>query len=311
MPSSPLSFFVQGIELVPYFVVLALVFGGVALIVYSLRRRQLPESDRVEMLISTQSRPRFDVVRVKDFIKPVAGAGLERDTREIARLFGHLGISVENAPMAYRLARAGFALLCAVAIFLCAHALFDFGNARLMPLVIALFGAILGWLLPSFIIGHLATVWASDVASGLPDALELLVVCVGAGLSLEDGIDRIVEELRRSQPALAEELALTSADMKILPSRDQALGNLAQRVDVPSVRSVVSTLSQTMRYGTPLAQALRVVATEMRNDALIDMEARANRLPTFLTLPMMLFIMPTIFLIVGGPAALHVMDVLF
>jgi tight adherence protein C len=135
-------------------------------------------------------------------------------------------------------------------------------------------------------------------------------VCVEAGLALEDGIDRIAFELKDSRPALADELALTSADLKILPSRDQALANLADRVDVASVRSVVTTLSQTMRYGTPLAQAIRVVAAEMRNESLIQLEERANRLPTMLTIPMMLFIMPTIFLVIGGPSVLRLIDML-
>src|SRR5581483_4007483 len=138
--------------------------------------------------------------------------------------------------------------------------------------------------------------------------LELLVVCAEAGLSLEDGLSRIVNELHRAQPALADELGLTLADLKILPSREQALTNLAERVNVPSVRTVVTTLAQTLRYGTPLAQALRVVAAEMRNDFLLEMEERANRLPAFMTLPVMCFLMPTIFLIVGGPAALKLLD---
>lgn len=132
-----------------------------------------------------------------------------------------------------------------------------------------------------------------------------------AGLALEDGIERIVAELYRTQPALAEELAITSADLKILPSRDMALANLAKRVDVPSVRSVMTTLSQTMRYGTPLAQALRVVAGELRNDSLIKLEERANKLPVLMTVPMMLFILPSIFLIVGGPAGIRLVDTLF
>jgi tight adherence protein C len=98
--------------------------------------------------------------------------------------------------------------------------------------------------------------------------------------------------------------------MKILPSRDEALANLAVRVNMPSVRSVVTTLSQTLRYGTPLAQALRVVAGELRNDTLMRLEERANQLPSLMTIPMMLFIMPTIFMIVAGPAVLRVMDIM-
>jgi tight adherence protein C len=146
------------------------------------------------------------------------------------------------------------------------------------------------------------------IARGLPDALELLVVCVEAGLSLDDGLDRVVAELWESHPALADELALLSADLRILPSRDQALTNLAERVDLPSIRSIVGTLSQTMRFGTPLAQAMKVVAGEMRNDVLLSMEERANRLPALMTVPMIIFILPTIMLILGGPAMLRVLD---
>jgi tight adherence protein C len=137
-----------------------------------------------------------------------------------------------------------------------------------------------------------------------------LVICVEAGLSFEDGIDRVAGVLNKSQPALAEELAMTAADLKILPSRDEALAGLAERIDTPSVRSVVTTLSQTLRYGTPLAQGLRVVAGELRNDTLMRLEERANQLPSLMTIPMMLFIMPTIFMIVAGPAVLRVIDVL-
>jgi tight adherence protein C len=93
-----------------------------------------------------------------------------------------------------------------------------------------------------------------------------------------------------------------------LPSRDRALTNLTERVDAPSVKSVVTTLTQTMRYGTPLAQALRSVAAELRNDVILRMEERANQLPTLMTIPMIIFLMPTIFLIVGGPAALRLID---
>jgi tight adherence protein C len=130
----------------------------------------------------------------------------------------------------------------------------------------------------------------------------------GAGLALEDAIDRIVPELRRSQPIVAEELALTSADLKILPSRDVALKRLADRIALTSVHSVVTTLSQTLRYGTPLAQAMRVVASELRNEGLATLEERANRMPVLLTVPMIVFILPSIFLIIGGPAALKIID---
>jgi tight adherence protein C len=167
---------------------------------------------------------------------------------------------------------------------------------------------ILGWLMPVQIIRGMVRRRVQAVSDGLPEALELLVVCAEAGLALEDGLDRITEELRRSQPMLAEELATTSADLKILPDRDQAFHNLAERIGTPGMRSVVTTLSQTLRYGTPLATALRTAAAELRNEMLLSLEERANRLPSLLTVPMMAFIMPTIFLVIGGPVALRVLD---
>ena len=133
----------------------------------------------------------------------------------------------------------------------------------------------------------------------------------GAGLALEDAIDRIVPELRRSQPIVAEELALTSADLKILPSRDVALKRLADRIALTSVHSVMTTLSQTLRYGTPLAQAMRVAASELRNEGLVTLEERANRMPVLLTVPMIVFILPSIFMVIGGPAFLRLIDMIF
>jgi tight adherence protein C len=170
--------------------------------------------------------------------------------------------------------------------------------------------AIAGWFVPAMVVSRQVKARTKAVVSGLPDALELLVICSEAGLSFDDGIDRIVGSLRQSQPALAEELALTSADLKILPSREVALANLAERIDVPSVRSVVTTLTQTLRYGTPLAQALRLVASQLRNDTVLRLEERANALPTLMTIPMILFIMPTIFMVIAGPAVLRVITIL-
>jgi tight adherence protein C len=150
---------------------------------------------------------------------------------------------------------------------------------------------------------------ADEAAAGLPEALDLLVVCLDSGLSLEDSLARVVSELDLARAPLAEELALTLADLQILPSRDEALGKMAERLDLPSVRTFVATLIQTLRYGTPLSHALRTIAAELRNDAMIKLEEKTNKLPALLTVPLMLFIMPTIFLIIGGPAFLRLLDV--
>jgi len=249
----------------------------------------------------------------KDASRPVrlSGGGIApRDEREIIRRFARYGVPAEHAVTAYNIFRLSMGVAGAIAMsILAAHVGAQLFGVRMLGF--AGLGLGVGFFLPSYILKSLVARRTQAVEMGLADALELLVVSVEAGLALEDALDRVVVEMKRSQPILAEELATTSADLKILPSRDQALLNLAERVDVPSVRSVVSTLSQTMRYGTPLAQAMRVVASELRNDMLLKLEERANKMPVLLTVPMIVFIMPSVFLIIGGPAFLHLMDIFF
>jgi tight adherence protein C len=291
---------------------IGLATAGVALLAIGIRLERSAVRRRID-LVSRVADPgasgiREGATRNPSLIRPDAGIGLGQQ-REASRRLSSMGL-----PMRFE-AAASFAIHMISAVFgglggLLLLRFIPLRGGSVMQLLGALALAVLGWFIPVVFLNRLVRRHAAAAARGLPDALELLVVCVEAGLSLEDGIDRIIGELRISQPALAAELALTSADLKILPSRDQALANLAERVDVPSVRSVVSTLIQTLRYGTPWAHALREVAAEMRTAALIDLEERANRLPAIMTVPMMIFIMPVIFLIVGGPAALRLIDVM-
>jgi tight adherence protein C len=287
-----------------------LIVGGVALIVSGSRTRVQMVAQRVDRV-----RPAFSPARAAaspalegSLLRLPAGGLSDAEQREVARRLSKLGVPSNYAPTYFVLARLVVALVLGVLIFFWVRTIPAFQAHRLLLLVVPAMAAIAGWFVPLMLIGRSIKQRTRAVKSGLPDALELLVVCVEAGLSLEDGLDRVVTELSRSQPALADELSLTLADLRILPSRDQALLNFAERIDIPNVRSVVTTLAQTLRYGTPLAQSLRVVAAEMRDDYLIEIEERANRLPAYLTLPVIVFMMPTIFLIVGGPAALRLFD---
>jgi len=290
---------------------LALAVGGVALIASALRTGEDALARRIAMVepyVSRMSGRRPPAPGEALFRLPATGLSAPSQ-REIARLFAPMGLSRTQALTAFAVTRFAFIVVLGLATFLWLEHFAVFAATPLLPVLLAAMVAIASWFVPTLIISYRLKQRTKAVRSGLPDALELLVVCVEAGLSLEDGLDRVVTELKRSQPALADELNLTLADLRILPSRDQALANLAERVDVPSVRSVVTTLAQTLRYGTPLVQALRVTAAELRNDYLVELEERANRLPAYLTLPVILFLMPTIFLIVGGPAVLRLIDV--
>jgi len=290
---------------------LALVASGLALIASGNRTRDELLARRINKVQPgvTFAAAADEAQPVEEYLfrLPVRGMS-EASQREVVRHFSKLAVSADRAQAYFYATRIIVAAGLGALAFFWARNIAAFGTFPLIPIAIMAAAAIMGWFLPMMLIAYSVKQRAKVVRSGLPDALELLVVCVEAGLSLEDGLDRVVNELRRSQPALADELGLTLADLKILPSREQALTNFAERVDVPSVRSVVTTLAQTLRYGTPLAQSLRVVAAEMRNDYLVELEERANRLPAYLTLPVILFLMPTIFLIVGGPAALRLLD---
>lgn len=291
---------------------LALIAGGLALIASGSRTRDELLTRRVSMVqpgitafdLEREARPAGETL----FRLPTRGLSAPAQ-REVVRLFAKLGLRPVQALTVFTVSRLVVVLLLGALTFLWVRQFAAFADAALLPVLIAAMAGISGWFLPMIFISYGVKQRIKAVRSGLPDALELLVVCVEAGLSLEDGLDRVVTELKHSQPALADELNLTLADLKILPSRDRALMNLAERVDVPSVRSVVTTLTQTLRYGTPLVQSLRVVAAELRNDYLIELEEKANRLPAYMTLPVILFLMPTIFLVVGGPAALRLIDV--
>jgi tight adherence protein C len=287
----------------------ALGFAGVGLIWYSSRMRHEAVAIRMELVRNKFSvRSGSSSASAASFTRgEIHGVSVERH-RAAMRLFGRLGVPPPRAMLALLVSKLLMIFLIAVLIYVATGRNHAFARSFPLHMLISFGFGVAGWFVPEMLVGHQVKARAKAIVSGLPDAIELLVICVEAGLSFEDGVDRIVVELRQSQPELAEELALTSADLKILPSRDLALANLYERVEMPSIKSVVTTLTQTMRYGTPLAHALRSVAAELRNDVILKMEERANELPTLMTIPMIIFLLPTVFLIVGGPAALQLID---
>jgi tight adherence protein C len=173
-------------------------------------------------------------------------------------------------------------------------------------IVVAVLG--LGWRLPDFVLGRLAARRRQRIEVGMPDVLDLLVICAEAGLSLDQAIDRISRELRPSHPEIAEELAITAAEMRVMEDRAAALENLAQRTGLEIMRGVTATLAQAIRFGTSLAESLRVLSAEMRTARILRIEERAARLPVLLTIPLMLFILPALFFVIGTPVALRVAD---
>lgn len=145
------------------------------------------------------------------------------------------------------------------------------------------------------------------IQKGLPDGLDLMMICTEAGLTLSAALDRVSKELGVAYPELAEELAITSIEIGFLPDRKKALENLGVRVGLAEMRALVAILIQTEKYGTPVSQALRVLAKEFRTQRMLRAEEKAARLPPMMTVPMILFILPCLFIIVISPAAIGLM----
>jgi tight adherence protein C len=152
---------------------------------------------------------------------------------------------------------------------------------------------------------------SNAVRKGLPDALDLLVICAEAGLTVDAAFNRVARELGKAYPELGDEFALTSIELGFLTDRRSAFENLANRIDLEAVRGVVTTMIQTEKYGTPLASALRVLAAEFRNERMMRAEEKAARLPAIMTVPLILFILPVLFVVILGPAACSISDNLF
>lgn len=223
-----------------------------------------------------------------------------------------------------RLAQAGWRSKDALVVFLfmklvlpfvfAAGAFFLFNVAKLieldgtMSMLVPIAGLGLGAYAPEMFVKNAIAKRQKLMQAGLPDAIDLLVICAEAGLSLDAALTRVSQEVHRASPEIADEIGLTAVELGFLPERRQALDNLLKRCPLPAVRGIVNTLLQTEKYGTPLANALRVLAAEYREERMLKAEAKAARLPALLTVPMIVFIMPSLFIVIIGPAAIGILD---
>lgn len=178
----------------------------------------------------------------------------------------------------------------------------------MMRIGVALGSILVAGLGPDIFVKNMIVRRQAEIRKAMPDTLDLMVICAEAGLTLDAALMRVSREVGQSVPEMGDELSLTSIELGFLSDRKQALANLSRRVGIPSMRAVVTTLTQTERYGTPLAQSLRVLAAEFRNERMMRAEEKAARLPALLTLPLIVCILPTLFIVLLGPAVLQVMD---
>jgi len=185
----------------------------------------------------------------------------------------------------------------------------DFKQPPLIKVGIALFAAYLGMQLPYILLKNQIARRQLSIKRAFPDALDLLLICVESGMSVEAAFRKVSQEVGSQSVALAEEFMLTTAELSYLQDRRMAYENLAKRVDLEGVKSVCVALQQSERYGTPLSQTLRVMAQENRDMRMAEAEKKAAALPPKLTVPMVLFFLPVLFIVILGPAAIQVMKI--
>ena len=201
-----------------------------------------------------------------------------------------------------------FAFALAIAIYL--FLIKDFGLSTTMKFAASVGGLTLGYYAPNVYISNAAQKRRESIMGAFPDALDLLLICVESGMSIEAAIQKVSQEIGGSSIELAEELTLLTAELSYLPERRLAYEGLAKRTNHPGIKSVATAMIQAERYGTPLGTALRVMAKENRDMRLAGAEKKAAQLPAKLTVPMILFFLPVLFVAILGPAILKVSDMM-
>jgi tight adherence protein C len=231
--------------------------------------------------------------QIKDVQQKLAQAGIRKKEYAVAVIFARLVVPIV------------FGSLAAFLIYYVEY-FPDWSPFKRFLGFAAALGA--GYKGPDVFLKNLVTKRTDAVRKGLPDALDLLVICAEAGLTVDAAFDRVARELGRAYPELGDEFSLTSIELAFLTERRMAFENLAYRVNLDSVRGVVTTMIQTERYGTPLASALRVLSAEFRNERMMRAEEKAARLPAIMTIPLIMFILPVLFIVILGPAACSIAD---
>jgi len=247
---------------------------------------QRESTDRMRALLQKMQVLQDDQLQIAQ--KKLAQAGIRSKDLAVAVIFGRL-----IAPIV--LGGTAAFLVYGTSMFA------DWSPLKAYGVVAGL--TILGYKGPDIYLQNMISKRSAAIRKGIPDALDLLVICAEAGLTVDAAFARVARELGRAYPELGDEFQLTAIELSFLTERRQAFENLANRVDLEALKGVVTTMIQTEKYGTPLASALRVLSAEFRHERMMRAEAKAARLPAIMTVPLILFILPTLFIVILGPAA--------
>lgn len=226
------------------------------------------------------------------------------NTREKLIQAGLRGQAPLVAFMFFRFVMPGVVFLVALFyLFVVTH----FAWSTMMKVSGAFAAALVGYYLPDVFVSNLTSRRQASIMKAFPDSLDLMLICVESGMSIEAAFGRVASEIGQQSVEMAEELGLTTAELSYLADRRQAFENLAKRCGHSGVKAVATALNQAEKYGTPLGQALRVTAQENRELRMMAAEKKAASLPAKLTVPMILFFLPCLFVVIMGPAIMKIM----
>jgi len=292
------------------------------LAVWSALLHRDPAARRARLMAAQRDRLRSGLLAPRRRQRHAQSFNLMRQVVESLKLLG----TGQQEKVQIKLARAGLRSKDALVGYLfCRFALpFIFGGIAILVvyvfetfelsstqnLLAAVLSIIAGAYGPDLYIKNITQKRQEQLRRSLPDALDLMVICAEAGLSMDATMTRVAQEMATTAPELADEFGLTSVELGFLEDRQKALHNLALRTDLSQLRGMVNAMAQAERYGTPLAHSLRVLSAESREERILKAEEKAARLPALLTVPMIIFILPPLFVVLLGPAALDIIDAL-
>lgn len=267
------------------------------------RRAQLRQD-----LGAAKRRPKVETLNVARrtlrYFKLMTGKPVENASAKLVRA----GLRSRDAVTLFLFAKLCLPAALGIGAVVCIYVLEMFNLGPQGRLFASAGTVLVAFYLPDIYIKNLIDKRMHLLTRAMPDMLDLLVICAEAGLALDNALVRVSREIRMNSPEMADEMELTSAELGFMSERRIALENLYKRTSLPAMQALANTLIQSERYGTPLAQSLRVLSKELRDERLMKAEEKAARLPATLTVPMMIFIMPTLFIVLIGPGILRAID---
>jgi len=268
-----------------------------------IRQRERERLAQEQQKVSLRKTPKQYVQTVVDSFNLTKWVGQEEARLKLVQA-GYRG----NAPyVTYLFFRMVMPVVMFVLAVIYLFAILNLNQPASVKIGICIAAAYIGMHLPLMFLKNRIARRQLSIKRAFPDTLDLLLICVESGMSIEAAFHRVSEEIGTQSVALAEEITLTTAELSYLPDRRQAYENLAKRTALEGVKSVCMALQQAERYGTPLASALRVMAQENRDMRMAEAEKKAAGLPPKLTVPMILFFLPVLFIVILGPAAIKIM----